>query len=565
MKRKSTFYAIVFFFTFLNISTAGASILVPCTDADGDGFAVEGGECCAVDCDDSDSAINPGAVETCDNGVDDDCDGLIDANEPDCGFYETPFGPEGFTDDEGCPFPAPRWAITDGNGDGYTWEAVTDRDGGDLGNGPFIIVDSDAAGAVDMDERLISPLIDSSASATVLLEFDHYFRPYLGGETADVDVSSNGGGDWQTVATFIAEAGGWDAPDHVQIDISAFTSQFLRVRFRYHDANDDWYWALDNIYVGPPICEDLDGDGYEDEACGGNDCDDGDPMIHPGADEACNGLDDDCDGIVPAEELDDDHDGWAACEGDCDDTDPHQHPGSSELCDNKDNDCDPGTMDGVDEDWVGTPCDGPDIDLCPEGQFYCLSGQHICTDDDDEDLEVCDGLDNDCNPDTVDGAHDGWVGISCDGPDADQCKEGIFSCIEGSQACDDATDDIEEACNGVDDDCDGALPEDEADADGDGAMLCAGDCDDEDAAISPFVTESKAAGNCTDGIDNDCDELIDRKDPDCPKKKKDEGCGCAHFGSGTHPDAPQLALAGLIYLLPFGYVAIRLGRFRRRR
>jgi lysophospholipase L1-like esterase len=48
-----------------------------CTDADGDGYATEGGTCGAVDCDDSDFDVNPGAAELCD-GFDNDCDGTID-------------------------------------------------------------------------------------------------------------------------------------------------------------------------------------------------------------------------------------------------------------------------------------------------------------------------------------------------------------------------------------------------------------------------------------------------------------------------------------------------------
>jgi hypothetical protein len=47
-------------------------------------------------------------------------------------------------------------------------------------------------------------------------------------------------------------------------------------------------------------CTDSDGDGYyaydEEQCAEGNDCDDGNRDIHPGANEVCNGLDDDCDG-----------------------------------------------------------------------------------------------------------------------------------------------------------------------------------------------------------------------------------------------------------------------------
>ena len=46
-------------------------------DADGDGFLT------ADDCDDNDAEVNPDAQEICDNGIDNDCDGLVDADDPD--------------------------------------------------------------------------------------------------------------------------------------------------------------------------------------------------------------------------------------------------------------------------------------------------------------------------------------------------------------------------------------------------------------------------------------------------------------------------------------------------
>lgn len=56
-----------------------------CTDADGDGYAVEGGTCGAVDCSDNNAAVNPGALEICNNNIDDDCDGLVDCADSNCG------------------------------------------------------------------------------------------------------------------------------------------------------------------------------------------------------------------------------------------------------------------------------------------------------------------------------------------------------------------------------------------------------------------------------------------------------------------------------------------------
>jgi hypothetical protein len=98
---------------------------------------------------------------------------------------------------------------------------------------------------------------------------------------------------------------------------------------------------------------DMDGDGFTVPA----DCDDQDPESFPGADELCDGADNDCNGRLGEDEDDEDLDGWLACDGDCDDQQHLANPGLAEECgDGVDNDCD-GVLDecgpqgtlGVDE------------------------------------------------------------------------------------------------------------------------------------------------------------------------------------------------------------------------
>jgi subtilisin family serine protease len=88
-------------------------------------------------------------------------------------------------------------------------------------------------------------------------------------------------------------------------------------------------------------CSDDDRDGHHAIACGGDDCDDAAAVVHPGAAEICDGRDNNCDMVLPANELDADADGVLVCDDDCDDADPNIGPHRPELCDDGlDNDCD---------------------------------------------------------------------------------------------------------------------------------------------------------------------------------------------------------------------------------
>lgn len=140
-------------------------------------------------------------------------------------------------------------------------------------------------------------------------------------------------------------------------------------------------------------CIDNDGDGYgAGLLCQGADCNDADSAIHPGAtEEACDEVDNNCDGVVDETATKWYHDcdedsfaatgaefvykcsepvtppsgtclGWTstdpAVSSDCNDTDAAIHPGAEELCDGIDNNCDNETDEIAPFWWVDCDDDG---------------------------------------------------------------------------------------------------------------------------------------------------------------------------------------------------------------
>jgi hypothetical protein len=143
------------------------------------------------------------------------------------------------------------------------------------------------------------------------------------------------------------DLGGWRT---VEVDLAELEGESLTLRWRF--ASDTFTggvgWYVDDVVLEAPVkqcvtCTDLDDDGFC-PAPDGDDCDDSDPDVHPGAPQICDGRNNDCEDpawpALPANEVDGDGDGTTFCDGDCNGADPAVHPGADEVCDGRDNDCD---------------------------------------------------------------------------------------------------------------------------------------------------------------------------------------------------------------------------------
>lgn len=192
--------------------------------------------------------------------------------------------------------------------------------------------------------------------------------------------------------------------------------------------------------TGAPPDTDADGDGSP----ASRDCDDSDPAVFPGAEERCNGEDDDCDGAIDEDVLtswhvDDDGDGHGdpdqtvlgcdppsgtvASGGDCDDRDPAVNPEASESCNGIDDDCD-GEVDEegaltvyADGDGDGWGDDDTAATGCPEAGWVEQAGD--CDDSDPAvnpgmPLDQCDGRDTDCDGDIDEDSKAGWSLLTID-------------------------------------------------------------------------------------------------------------------------------------------------------
>jgi len=150
------------------------------------------------------------------------------------------------------------WSVVDNAGTGVVWRFDDPKPRGNLtgGTGPFAIVDSDYAGPKAVDTLLRSPAFDLSGKTNVVLEFKYDFRWYSYGENevADADVSVNGGTTWINVWR---RSGANDrGPKTARVDISSLAAgqADVRVRFHYYNAKYEWWWQVDDVFLGSLTC-----------------------------------------------------------------------------------------------------------------------------------------------------------------------------------------------------------------------------------------------------------------------------------------------------------------------
>jgi len=507
----------------------------------------------STDCDDSDAAIHPGAVEVCD-GADNDCDGGTDVGATDAGTWYADGDGDSYGDagSSTASCEAPSGFVSDAT-DCNDSSAAVNPGATELCDG----VDNDCDGGVD---------VGASDESTWYADFDGDTFGDAGATTTSctqptgfvADSSDCNDADPSVSPAAPEVCDGLDNDCDGGVDTGAIDAGTW-----YADADADSYG---DAGTSSTSCSQPAG-----TVADSSDCDDGDAGINPGATEACDGADNDCDGstdVGAADEstwyADDDGDsygdassptdsctapaGHVADDTDCDDSSAAVNPGGTEVCDGLDNDCD-GSVDvgatglvtwyaDADGDSYGDA--GSTTESCaqPTGTVADSS------DCDDSDAavnpgaaEVCDGADNDCDGSVDTGAVD--AGTWYDDNDGDSyggAGSATASCaqptgtVADSSDCDDSDAGINpaatEVCDGADNDCDGSADvgaADEstwyADADADsygdpgsttsscdppaGHVADDTDCDDSDAAVNPGATE------VCDGADNDCDGSID--------------------------------------------------------
>ncbi|HOI11969.1 MAG TPA: MopE-related protein, partial [Myxococcota bacterium] len=266
---------------------------------------------------------------------------------------------------------------------------------------------------------------------------------------------------------------------------------------------------------------------------------------------SCDGLDNDCDGVVdtdaPQPPCDnqvgvcagstktcDGTGGWLACDATRYGAD---YQATEVLCDGLDNDCDG----AIDDPY---PDKGK---ACSLGQGECYAtGVQVCNGAGDGLIcnaaviapqpEICDGLDNDCLGDIDEDYPD--KGKACSKGLGECYATGVYVCtpdgsdttcnapeiLEGIEICDGLDND----CNGIVDDLIGPLCANQDGVCGGARQVCGGTLGWLPCSPATYLAHDadyeQTEASC-DGLDNDCDGIVDDDAPKPPCDNQTGVCG----------------------------------------
>jgi hypothetical protein len=124
--------------------------------------------------------------------------------------------------------------------------------------GKFVVSDGEYAGPGDLDEQLISPEIDCTPYIGTIVQFGsniEVYEPDVGvyDQYYDLDIRTyddvaQSWSDWSTV--FHHEGAGGDDSSPRFVDVSAIADgKRIVLRWRFWQANYDYWWAVDNVCV----------------------------------------------------------------------------------------------------------------------------------------------------------------------------------------------------------------------------------------------------------------------------------------------------------------------------